>query len=152
PLHAPPDQPANFQPLAATAARRSTLPAANVFAHLGVHVILPWPAVDRRTGMRSGPNTADTVAACASVSAQSARPLQAPLQRTKRSVGAGAASSWRTEPESHWVVHDTVHETPGRSLVTEPAPENETVRPTCGTSSRCSHSESWMSGQLCEWA
>ncbi len=101
--------------------------------------------------MRSGPNTADTDAACASVSEQPARPVQAPVQRTKRSVAAASASSWTAEPESHCVVHEVVHETPGRSLVTEPAPENETVRPTWDTSSRCSHSESWMSGQLCEW-
>ena len=152
PLH-PPLQPPNFQPFAATAFSRNAFPAANVLLHAGEHVTFPSPIEDTWRGMRSGPKRAVTASDWATVTRQVPRPVQAPFHCTNRSVPDGSASSGTIAPGSHCVEHAAVQSRPGISLETLPAPPaNAMPSDTCGSSSRCSQSESWMSGQGCECA
>src|SRR5581483_566014 len=146
PLH-PPVQPEKRHPVAATALRRSGFPAVNVLPQRGVHRTAPLPTAVIRSGIRSGPNTAETATGPSSLTLQMLFPLQPPVQRTKRDVAVPSGASITWLPGSHWVVHVAVHETPGRSDETVPAPEKATVRPTGGTSSRCSQGELLMSSQ-----
>src|SRR5262249_48677433 len=110
---------------------------------------VPLPATATVSRKEAGANKAVTVFPGPTERTQSAAPVHAPVQRTRREPGCGVAVRVRRWPEFHVVVQVVSQSSPGTSAVTLPGPDRLTVSGVCASSLR-SQDESCVSTQAPE--